>query len=177
MTTHHSQTPAPAALPTGTWRVDPAAGELAFRARGMFGLVPVKGSFGAYDGELTVDPDGAHGELRITATTLDTGNAKRDAHLRSADFFDVEHHPTVTFTLTSVHVDADDRLLATGDLRIAENSTEITTPITATSHEDHLHLETEISVDRAAAGVGWSKMGMIQGQAHLRARIVLLPEA
>jgi polyisoprenoid-binding protein YceI len=183
MTTHDSQTTgptettAPSALPIGTWRVDPTAGELAFRARGMFGLATVKGTFSDYEGELTVDPDGARGELRISATTLNTGNARRDAHLRSADFFDVEHHPTVTFTLTSVHVDTSDRLLGTGDLKIAENSLEITSPITATTDADHLHLDTEISVDRAAAGVGWSKLGMIQGQAHLRARVVLVRQA
>lgn len=165
-----------AVLPIGTWRVDPNAGELGFRARGVFGLVPVKGSFSDYDGELAVDEAGVRGELRINAATLDTGNTKRDAHLRAAAFFDVEQHPTVSFTLTHLTPSAGEQPLATGVLRIRDNDLKITTPLTVSVHdENHLHLSTEISVDRAAAGVGWSRIGMIQGKAHLRAHLILIP--
>jgi polyisoprenoid-binding protein YceI len=139
----------------------------------MFGLAPVKGTFGTVDGELTVDTSGARGELRITAATLDTRNSKRDKHLRSADFFHAEQHPTIVFTLTDITHGPGDDLLATGVLRIRDNTLEITTPLAVTAHDDHLHLSTEISVDRTAAGLGWSKLGMIQGQAHLHAEVVL----
>jgi polyisoprenoid-binding protein YceI len=177
MATRPSTPTPPVGLPLGTWRVDPNAGELVFRSRGFFGLAPVRGRFGAYEGELEVGADGVRGELRIQAATLDTGNAKRDKHLRSADFFEVEDHPTVTFTLTRVPSTPED-LAATGQLRIRDNSLEIHPPLTVTVvDDDRLQLETAISVDRAAAGVGWSKLGMIQGQAHLEAKLVLVRQS
>jgi polyisoprenoid-binding protein YceI len=163
-----------AELPPGTWRVDPEASELTFRSRGVFGLVPVRGSFGAYEGELEVDGRDVRGELRIEAATLDTKNEKRDTHLRSADFFHVTVHPTVTFSLTELAPSAQDTLQLNGTLRIRDNELTIHGPVRASLlAEDRLRLDTEISVDRAAAGVGWSKMGMIQGRAHLGASIVL----
>jgi polyisoprenoid-binding protein YceI len=161
-------------LPTGTWEVDASASELGFGARGMFGLVPVHGHFGEFTGTLTVDPAGARGELLIQAASLDTHNAKRDKHLRSADFFDVEAHPTVTFELTSVKPGPDGALAVSGTLRIRENAFAITTPVSVDRNgPDRLTLTTAIDVDRAAAGVGWSKMGMIKGKAHLSAKVSL----
>jgi polyisoprenoid-binding protein YceI len=170
----HVGTPA-AELPAGTWHVDPKPSELTFSSRGVFGLVPVHGSFGTYEGELEVDGRDVRGELRIQAATLDTKNKKRDAHLRSADFFDATVHPTVTFSLIELVPSADGTLELTGTLRIRDNKLRVQAPVQATRlAADRLRLDTKISVDRAAAGVGWSKMGMIQGKAHLGASIVLV---
>jgi polyisoprenoid-binding protein YceI len=162
-------------LPEGTWRVDPEASNLTFSSRGMFGLVAVHGSFGVYEGELEVDGGDARGELRIQAATLDTKNEKRDTHLRSADFFDVTAHPTVTFSLAELVPSADGTLDLSGTLRIRHNELPVQAPVQANRlAADRLHLSTRISVDRAAAGVGWSKMGMVRGPAHLGASIVLV---
>jgi polyisoprenoid-binding protein YceI len=162
-------------LPEGTWHVDPKASKLTFRSRGVFGLVPVRGSFGAYEGELKVDGRDARGELRIHAATLDTKNEKRDVHLRSADFFHVTVHPTVTFTLIEFAPSASGTLELSGTLRIRDNQLPVQAPVQASRlAADRLRLETKVSVDRAAAGVGWNKMGMIQGKAHLGASIVLV---
>jgi polyisoprenoid-binding protein YceI len=162
-------------LPNGTWHVDPKGSELTFRSRGMFGLVAVQGTFGVYNGELEVDGPEVHGELRIDAATLDTKNEKRDAHLRSADFFHVTEHPTVTFSLMELVPSADGILDLRGTLQIRDSRVAINAPVQATELDaDRLRLDTEVSVDRAAAGVGWSKMGMIRGKAHLRASIVLV---
>lgn len=170
----HSSPATPAtALPNGTWRVDPTAGTVSFKARGMFGLAPVTGTFHEYDGELTATADSAAGELRIQAASLDTKNSRRDTHLRSADFFDVESQPTVSFTLTKITSDTTDGLTGTGVLQIRDNRLPLTVPLRISQHDDHLHLEASIDVDRAAAGVGWSKMGMIKGPAHLHVSIVL----
>jgi polyisoprenoid-binding protein YceI len=161
-------------LPEGTWHVDPKASTLTFSSRGMFGLVAVHGSFGAYEGELEIDGGDMRGELRIDAATLDTKNEKRDTHLRSADFFHVTVHPTVTFSLTELAPSAQDTLQLNGTLRIRDNELAIHGPVRASLlADDRLRLDTEISVDRTEAGVGWSKMGMIQGKAHLGASIVL----
>ena len=161
-------------LPQGTWSVDPTQSELGFSAKGMFGLATVKGGFGSYEGELKVGADGANGELRITASSLDTRNPRRDKHLQSADFFEVDRYPVVTFTLTDIEPASDGTLKGTGVLQIRDNRLQITTPLDVTQHDEHLHLATEVSVDRAAAGVGWSKLGMIKGPANLHARLALV---
>jgi polyisoprenoid-binding protein YceI len=162
-------------LPEGTWRVDPKVSELTFRSRGTFGLVPVHGRFAAYEGELEVDGLDVRGELRIQAATLHTKNNKRDDHLRSADFFDVAVYPTVTFSLIELVPSADGPLVLSGTLRIRDNQLRVQAPVQASRlAADRLRLDTKVSVDRAAAGVGWSKMGMVQGKAHLGASIVLV---
>jgi polyisoprenoid-binding protein YceI len=161
-------------LPAGVWQVDSASSELGFGARGMFGFVPVHGHFGDFEGTLTVDAAGARGELRIKAATLDTHNAKRDTHLRSADFFDVENHPIVTFELTGVTPAAGGAATVAGVLRIRDSALKITAPLAIdTPSPDQLALSTALEVDRAAAGVGWSKLGMIKGKASLRAKLTL----
>jgi len=160
-------------LPVGVWRVDSDSSELGFGARGMFGLASVHGHFGQFEGTLTVDDDGARGELRIQAATLDTHNPKRDKHLRSADFFDVDAHPVVSFELTGVKPGADGAASVAGVLRIRDNALVIDTPVQVSTATDGMTLSTTLSVDRAAAGVGWSKLGMIKGKAHLHAKLTL----
>jgi polyisoprenoid-binding protein YceI len=161
-------------LPTGTWLIDADSSELGFSARGMFGLVPVHGHFGEFTGALTVDAAGPRGELRIQAASVDTHNKKRDEHLRSADFFDVEAHPTVTFELTAAKPSPGGALGVSGVLRIRENALAVATPVTVVvDGSDRLTLTAALDVDRTAAGVGWSKMGMIKGKAHLSAKLTL----
>jgi len=170
-----SQIPNPATgvLPQGSWRVDPAASELVFRARGMFGLAMVRGTFSDFEGELNVGEDGVHGELRIKAESLDTGNSKRDHHLRSPDFFHVKEHGTFTFELSGVQESSGEATLE-GVLKIRQNSLPITAPLEITaSGPDRVELRTDVSVDREAAGVGWARLGMIRGPAHLQAKVVL----
>jgi polyisoprenoid-binding protein YceI len=161
-------------IPTGTWNVDPSAGELTFKARGMFGLATVRGTFSRYEGQLETTERGSTGELRIAAESLDTRNATRDKHLRSADFFDAERHPTVAFTLSEISGSGLDGAEMRGELRIRENRLAISAPVQVERLEDdRVRLSADISVDRAAAGVGWNRLGMIRGDAHLRAVIVL----
>lgn len=164
-------------LPVGVWKVDPESSELGFSARGMFGLVPVHGHFSQFAGNLNVDAGGARGELVIQAGTLDTHNAKRDAHLRSGDFFDVESHPVLAFELTGVKPGADNELVVSGVLRIRDNALTVEAPAQATTIGGRLTLATALDVDRAAAGLGWSKMGMIKGKAHLTAKLILTDQS
>lgn len=87
----------------GSWQLDPQRSEIAFRSPTMWGLTKVKGTFTDVDGTGEVTPPGAvHGRLRIHAASVRTGIRKRDQHLRSADFFDVSHHPTIEVV---VHAD------------------------------------------------------------------------
>jgi polyisoprenoid-binding protein YceI len=167
----HVQTSTP--IPTGNWTVVGTDSRLSFRARGMFGLAAVTGTFGSFDGKLTVDGIDVTGELRIAVASLDTGNATRDNHLRSADFFDASEHPTVTFRLLGVSPARAGGYELTGELRIRDNLLPMSAPLTIERDGERLTLATELAVDRAAAGVGWNKMGMIKGPAHLSAAVTL----
>jgi polyisoprenoid-binding protein YceI len=162
-------------VPDGTWQVNPESSELGFTARGVFGLVPVHGIFGSYEGELEVEGRDLRGELRIDAATLDTKNQKRDAHLRSADFFHVTEYPIVTFSLTELTSAPDGALELGGTLQIRDNKLALRAPVQVSRLDnDRFRLDTDVSVDRAAAGVGWSKMGAIKGRARLGASILLV---
>jgi polyisoprenoid-binding protein YceI len=162
------------ALPiaAGVWRVDPAVGRLGFQAKSMWGLVPVNGRFASYEGELHLDYAGvATGELTVQAASLDTKNKKRDEHLRSGDFFDVEQHPTIRFSAAAVTA-RPDGLTITGDLHIGASVTRLQLPVTLTRlGEDRLRVQTSTSVPRETVGLTWNKAGVIRGNALLNVEL------
>ena len=91
-------------------------------------VTTVRGQFKDFTGEAVVDtanPAASKVEVKIQAASVDTGVADRDGHLRSADFFDVETYPEITFVSTDVERDGDDWAI-TGDLTIKD----VTKPIT-----------------------------------------------
>ena len=86
------------------WNIDPTHSTAEFTVRHLM-ITNVRGRFNKVAGTVELDP--AHPEtslidVTIDASSIDTGEPKRDAHLRSADFFDVENHPTITFRSTLV---------------------------------------------------------------------------
>jgi polyisoprenoid-binding protein YceI len=93
-------------LPAGTWTVDPAHTEVGFVARHLM-VSKVRGKFTEFEGTVKVGDDITDSQVTAVAQhgTVDTGSADRDAHLRSADFFDVENNPTMSFTSTEVTED------------------------------------------------------------------------
>ncbi|MFN8123894.1 MAG: YceI family protein [Thermoleophilia bacterium] len=99
-------------LTGSAWSVDPARSRVEFRVRHFWGLMTVTGHFTRFDGGLDMNSMPAIG-LDIEAASVDTGNAKRDKHLRSADFFDAEAHPRITFASEEVTVRGG-RLAVTG---------------------------------------------------------------
>ena len=88
----------------GVWNLDPARSTFEFRNKTMWGLITVKGHFAEVRGEAQVTYTGAvSGRLAITAASLNTRNRKRDEHLRSADFFDVEKFSEISVVLTAAN--------------------------------------------------------------------------
>jgi polyisoprenoid-binding protein YceI len=161
------------ALPNGVWSVAPSRSEIGFAVKDMWGLRTVRGAFGAYDGCLEIRAGGVAGELTIEADSLDTGNARRDRHLRSPAFFDVEQHPRIVFTATAV-TPGDVGLTVSGELAIASSRVRLEIPVEAEQiGAGALRLEGTTTVSREAAGVAWNKLGMIRGDAMLHARLTL----
>ncbi|MFI7406481.1 YceI family protein [Streptomyces sp. NPDC049541] len=153
------------AVETGVWQLDAAASTVALRHKTMWGLVTVKGTFGAVGGQGEVQPDGsATGTLTLDAATLDTKNKKRDEHLRSADFFDTANHPEITFAVRSAKAGAGATVEVSGQLTVRGISRPQTlTARLAGADADALTLETEFTVDRGEFGLGWNQLGMIRG--------------
>ncbi len=92
-------------------------------------VATVKGRFTGVRGQIIdvgEDPSRSSVQVEIDAASIHTGDEKRDAHLRSADFLDVENHPTVTFKSTRVEERGKDRLRVVGDLTIRGTSREVT---------------------------------------------------
>lgn len=103
-----------------TWKIDPAHTDISFSAKHMM-ITTVRGKFDGVDGELHLDendPARSSGEIRVAAASLSTGFDARDQHLRSADFFDVENHPSIAFRSTSVEPRKDGDFVVTGDVTI-----------------------------------------------------------
>jgi polyisoprenoid-binding protein YceI len=104
---------------TMRWNIDGSHSTAEFSVRHLM-ITNVKGRFGTLSGTVDYDPEkpeAAQIDVSIDATSVDTRDEKRDAHLRSPDFFDVEKFPTLTFKSTSVKK-TDDGFAATGDLTI-----------------------------------------------------------
>src|SRR5262249_2569180 len=88
------------------WRIDPARSSVEFRVKNFWNLVTVKGGFSRYHGPLDLQADPAI-DLTIEADSLDSRNERRDKHLRSGDFFDVDEHPYVRFVSNSAVLDGE----------------------------------------------------------------------
>ena len=160
-------------LPDGIWRVNPQRSEVGFAVNEMWGLRTVRGVFGAYSGSLEVRAGGAAGELAIEAGSLDTGSSRRDQHLRSPAFFDVDRNPRIVFTATAVTA-RDGGLTVTGELVIGSSRVQLEIPVGVGQLADGaLRLAGKTTVSRTAAGLAWNKLGMIRGDAVLHTELTL----
>lgn len=105
---------------TSTWNIDPAHSAAEFKVKHMM-ISNVKGKFTGLSGSLTLDESDitkAHVEATIPVATISTGEAQRDGHLKSADFFDAEKYPAMTFASTKVEKTGAGELAVTGDLTL-----------------------------------------------------------
>jgi len=93
----------------GTWNIDPVHSEVGFAVRHMM-VSKVRGRFNTFSGQLVTgkDPLASSVTAEIDLASIITGNEQRDAHIRSADFFEVETYPTMTYRSTGVRQDGGD---------------------------------------------------------------------
>ena len=104
---------------TGTWQIDPTHTTIGFSVRHAM-IAKVRGRFTDFAGSFTLngdDPANSSAQLTVLLTSVDTQNDDRDNHLRSAEFFDVESFPEMTFISTGVEAKGSD-FVVTGDLSV-----------------------------------------------------------
>jgi polyisoprenoid-binding protein YceI len=152
----------------GRWVLDPAGSRAEFHVKHFWGAITVHGSFSQITGEGTVGTGGkVTGRLCIEASSLDTGNKKRDEHLRSADFFDTERHPQVVVTVTGARPAGPAALACQGSLEAAGHAE----PVEFTAHLKHASAEAvvlraDLVVDRTRFAMTWSPLGIASASAR-----------
>ena len=104
----------------GTYALDVAHTHVGFVTRHLM-VSKVRGQFTQFSGTITIaeKPEDSSVEVEVDLDSVGTNDEKRDLHLRSADFFNTEVHPTMTFRSTSVRLGKGDRWIVTGDLTVA----------------------------------------------------------
>lgn len=113
------------------WAVDKSHSSVNFKIRHFF--TPVAGSYGDWDGVIRFDPANLKGSsinMSINAGSVNTANERRDAHLRTADFFETEKFPTMRFVSTNIQKMGENSFVAVGNLTIKETTKEIRLPFT-----------------------------------------------
>jgi len=112
-------------IPTGTWTVDPGHSTVGFAVKHM-GIATVRGKFEQFEGALEVTEDGVVARGTVQTASVNTNEEQRDGHLRSADFFNAEVNPVISFTSTAIESIDEETFEITGDLTING----VTNPIT-----------------------------------------------
>jgi polyisoprenoid-binding protein YceI len=148
-----------------TWRIDSSHSTATFTVRHMM-VTNVHGRFGKTEGTIVFDGSNiaaARVDATIDATTISTDNEKRDAHLKSADFFDVNAHPTITFTSKRAEPGTNGRFRLIGDLTMRGVTKEVvldvegpTDPITAQGRQ-RIGATATTTLNRQDYGVSWSR--------------------
>jgi len=145
----------------GSWTLDPGRSTVTLRSKSMWGLAPVKGGFGEVSGRGAVSQAGeVTGRIEIASNSINTHLAKRDTHLRSADFFLSDKYPVITFDLDRLSVTGDG-VTAAGTLTVREISKQLSFPATASVAGDgEVVLDATVGVNRADFGMTWNQLGM-----------------
>lgn len=122
-----------------TWNADPAHTQVFFNITHL-GIADIKGNFGEFESSIVAAKDDfsdAQYAITIQVPSINTGIEMRDDHLRSADFFDAEKHPTMTFKSTSSKKVSDKKYQVTGDLTFHGITKPITLDVTHRGTIDH----------------------------------------
>lgn len=159
-----------------SWQLDPQGSSVAIASKTFWGLSTVHGTFGQVSGSGETLADGtARGRLEIDASSIDTKNAKRDTHLKSADFFDAAEHPQIVAELNRMNREGDDTVAVEGTLTAAGKSRPLSFKAKITeATPEALTLQADTVVDRHDFDMNWNQLGMVgpQTKVHVVARLV-----
>lgn len=146
------------------WQIDPSHTSIGAKVKHMM-VSTVRGSFAGATGTIEFDPaapEKGSVELRIPAASVDTGDEKRDGHLRSADFLDAEKFPEIVFKSTKVTASGKDTFVVAGDLTIRGTTKPATVSvelagITADPRAgQRAAFDATASIDRTQWGLVWN---------------------
>ncbi len=147
----------------GTYSLDTGHSTVEFLGRHLM-ITKVRGRFTDFSGEVVIGeaPEDSSVNVTIHAASVDSSDEKRDGHLRSPDFLDVERYPTITFRSTKVEVGRDGTAKVTGDLTVKD----VTHPVTLDVEFDgaqvdpwggeRLGFSAHTEIDREAWGLTWN---------------------
>lgn len=150
---------------TSTWTIDPTHAEVGFAVRHLM-ISTVRGRFGAITGAVTLNeehPEKSTIDVTIDVTSLDTRQEQRDAHLRSADFFDVEHHPSMHFVSTRVEGDVSSDFRVQGNLTIRGVTRPVTLDVSAQGRgmdpwgKERMGFSATGKIRRGEFGLNWNQ--------------------
>lgn len=149
---------------SGTWVVDPSHSSLDFVAKHLM-VTKVRGSFGEFSGTIVIGdtPEASSAEAVVKTASITTGDDKRDGHLHSPDFLDVERYPEMTFKTTKIDVRGDGRGTVTGDLTIKDVTRPVTLDVTFEGHAqdpwggERAAFSAVGEIDREAWGMTWNQ--------------------
>lgn len=161
---------------SGVWNIVPDRSAVTFKVKNMWGLLNVKGRFTEFSGEGQLTGKGAvFGRLDIRAASLSTGIGRRDKHLRSADFFDVERFPEISVVVTAVHPTKGNAADLRASFTIKGVTAPLPLPVAVTELGDgSVQISGETKVDRSQFDLGWNKLGMIDATATAAAQAVFV---
>ncbi len=155
----------PGLVQAETWTIDPAHSSAQFSVRHMM-VSTVRGEFTKVAGTIDLDVNDvtqSKVEATIDATTINTRNERRDGHLKSADFFDVANHPTITFKSSKIEKGSDGRLKVAGDLTLRGVTKPVILDVETLSpaikdRQGNLHSGTSATtkINRKDFGVNWN---------------------
>ncbi|HSE64784.1 MAG TPA: YceI family protein [Thermoanaerobaculia bacterium] len=148
---------------TETYLFDKSHSKVGFQIRHW--LTKVEGRFTEYDGKILIDrekPANSSVEMTIQASSIDTGQERRDNHLRSADFFEVEKYPTITFRSSKVVPKEKDLYEVTGDLTMHGVTKTIVAPVRHTGFlnlgkQEKAGFEITFPINRKDYGIVWNR--------------------
>ena len=147
-----------------SWTLDKVHSNVSFSVRHMM-VSKVKGRFGEFDATIDIDeaePARSTLDARVQVASIDTREVPRDAHLRSADFFDADNHPEMVFRSTRVESGSNGKLRLVGDLTIRGTTREIVLdgeyegPLADIQGQRRFGFELQGRVDREAFGLLWN---------------------
>ncbi len=163
----------------GVWNLDPARSQIAFTSRSFWGLLPVKGKFTEFSGDGQITRQAAvFGRLDIRAASLNTGIGKRDDHLRSPDFFDVERFPDISVVVTALQPSAGDSADLRATLTVKATTKPLPLPATiAVIDATTVRISTKTTLDRSQWDVTGNLLGMVTRTVTLRSDLVFVKTA
>jgi polyisoprenoid-binding protein YceI len=158
----------------GTWTAVPEQSTILVKSKGMWGLATVKVRFTEFSGSGQITaPQTVSGQLAIKAASVQTGIRKRDEHLRSADFFEVDKYPDITVVVTGADVVGDASVDLHADLTIRGTTKPVTLKTKVTPVGDGgMRLSAQAGIDRSDFGVNGNLLGSMRNDATISGEVV-----